>query len=85
MLVPNVLVLDTNTLKVRVQTSTPHSYTCGYQRFSSRKHLLKLLLTGTRLRKWAVAMLSYSSVSTLYPQVIYTIVFSAELNNLQVD
>ena len=39
--------------------------------------LLKLLLTGTHLRKRAVAALSYSPASTLYPQVIHAIAFSA--------
>ena len=34
-----ILVLETNTLKVCVQTSTPHSYTCSYQPFSSRAYL----------------------------------------------
>ena len=41
--VTNVLVLETNALKARVQTSAPHtaphSYTCSYQRFSSRTYL----------------------------------------------
>ena len=46
----------------------------------------RLLLTGTHLRKRAVAiMLSYSPPSTLHPQVIYAIAFSAGLNRLQVD
>ena len=32
----NVLALETNALKARVQTSAPHSSTCSYKRFSSR-------------------------------------------------
>ena len=47
-----------------------------------------LLLTGTHLRKQAVAiMLVYSHQSMLYPQVtcIYAIAFSAGLNGLLVD
>ena len=38
-LVTNVLVLEMNALKLRVQTSAPHSYACSYQRFSSRTSL----------------------------------------------
>ena len=45
----------------------------------------KLLLTGTHLRKRAVATLSYSPASTLHPQVIYAIAFSAGLNGVEVD
>ena len=46
----------------------------------------RLLLTGTKLRKLAVAItLSYSPPSTLHPQVIYAIAFPAGLNGLQVD
>ena len=87
-LVTNVLVLETNTLKARVQTSAQHSYTCSYsvpaifkQNFSRNCYIL----TGTHLRKRVVATLSYSPASTLHPQVIYTIAFSAGLNSLQVD
>ena len=35
------LVLETNALKAHVPTSGSHSYTCSYQRFSSR-HYLKI-------------------------------------------
>ena len=35
-IVTNVLALETNALKAPVKTSAPHSYTCSYQRFSSR-------------------------------------------------
>ena len=38
-LVTNILALDTNTLKVCIQTSAPHSYTCNYQQFSHRASL----------------------------------------------
>ena len=38
-LVTNVLVLETNALKARVQTSAPHRYTCSYQQFSIRTSL----------------------------------------------
>ena len=44
----NVLVLETNALKVRIQNSAPHSYTCSYQRFQAEL-VSKLLLTGTHL------------------------------------
>ena len=37
--VTNVLVLGMNELKALVQTSAPHSYTCSYQRLSSRASL----------------------------------------------
>ena len=30
-LVRNALMLDTNALKTRVQTSAPHGFTCSYQ------------------------------------------------------
>ena len=46
--------------------------------------LSKLLLTGTHLRKQAVATLSYSPAGT-HPQVIYTITFPAGLNGVEVD
>ena len=47
--------------------------------------LSKSLLTGTHLQKRALAvLLSYSPASTLHPQVIYAITFSARLNGLQV-
>ena len=39
----------------------------------------------THLHKRAVATFSYSPASTLHPQVIYAISFSAGLNGLQVD
>ena len=40
-LVTNVLVLETNALKKRVQTSSPltHRYTCSYQRLSNKTSL----------------------------------------------
>ena len=53
--------------------------------YSDDRFSANLLLTGTHLRKWAVVSLSYSLASTLYPQVIYAIVFSAGLSGLEVD
>ena len=95
-LVMNALVLEKNVFKVRVQTLTPphahahtHLHTCMYSVATSdfqTELLSKLLLIGTHLQKWAVAiMLLYSPPSTLHPQVIYTITFSTGLNSLQVD
>ena len=43
------------------------------------------LLSGTYLRKRAVATLSYSPLSMLHPQVIYVIAYSAGLNGFEVD
>ena len=48
------------------------------------KLISKLLLTGTRLRKQAVATPSYSLARILNPQVIYATAFSAGLNGFQV-
>ena len=45
----------------------------------------RLLLTGTHLRKQAVATLSYSPANMLHPQDIYPIALSAGLNGPQVD
>ena len=45
----------------------------------------ELLFKGTHFCKQAVATLSYSPASTLHPQVIYAIAFSAGLNGFQVD
>ena len=47
--------------------------------------LSRLLLKGIHLRKRMLARLSYSPVSTLHPQVIYAVAFSAGLNGLHVD
>ena len=80
----NVLVLEMNTLKEYVETSTPHNYTCRYHQFSSRASL-EIITHRQSPLKTAVATLSYSPVSTLHPQVIYAIAFSAGLNDLQVD
>ena len=83
----NTFVVEMNELKMRVQTSAPHSYTCSYQRLSNRT----TLEIGTHIQKravaqkWAVAMLSYLPASTLHPQVVYVIAFSAGPNGLQVD
>ena len=69
---------------MRVQTSAhaaTHVATTGFQ----TELLWRLLLTGTHLRKHAVGTLLYSPVSTLYPQVIYAVAFSAGLNGFQVD
>ena len=45
----------------------------------------RLLLTGTHLRKRALGnTLLYSPSSTLHPQLIYAVAFSAGLNGLQV-
>ena len=81
----NVLVLETNALKSRVEPSSPHSYKCRYERFSTRTSVEIAILTGTHLRKRAVATLSYSPESTLHPRVIYAIAFSARLNGVYVD
>ena len=78
----NVLVLETNALKLPAHTATHvHVGTSDFQ----AELLLKLLLTGTHLRKRAVATLSYSPASTLHPQVIYAIAFSTGLNSVEVD
>ena len=73
-------MLETNALKLPAHTAT-HVGTSDFQ----AELLSKLLLTGTHLRKRAVATLSYSPASTLHPQVIYAIAFSAELNGVEVD
>ena len=58
----------------------PHTVThVATSNFQAELHS-KLLLTGTHLRKWAVAMLSYSPASTLHPRVISALV----VNSLQV-
>ena len=57
----------------------------GTARMAPRELLSKLLLTGTHLRNRAGATLSYSSGSTLHPQVIYAISFYAGLNGVEVD
>ena len=67
-------------LKLLVHTAT-HVGTSDFQ----AELLSKLLLTGTHLRKRVIVTLSYSPVSTLYPQVIYAIAFSAGLNGVEVD
>ena len=72
-LVMNSLVLETNTLKMRIQTSAPHTHTASYQQLSNRIYLdmVATVLTGTHLQKRVVAIsLSYSPSSTLHPQVI---------------
>ena len=79
--VTKVLVLETNALKEPVQTSAPHSYACS--NFQAEL-LSKLLLIGTHLRKRAASMLSYLPASSLHPQVIYSVAFSAGLNGFQV-
>ena len=65
-----------------VQTSAPHSYTSSYQQFSSRAYLEFDTHRHSSSSKTAVATLKYSPTSTLYPKVIYAIVFSAGLNGL---
>ena len=85
-----VLVLETNALKTSIQTSAPHNYTIDVATSKFQEELiLKLLLTGIHLQKWAVAPLSYSPLSyspasRLHPKVIYTTAFSAGLNGLHV-
>ena len=76
-IVTNVLVLETNMLKARVQTSVPHCYTCSYTSNFQAELLSNLLHTGTHLRKQVVAKILYSPERTLHPQVIhlYTITF----------
>ena len=69
-LVTNILVLEMNALKAHIQTSAPHSYTCTYQRFSSRTYS-KLLLIGTHLRKQAVAT-SRTHLQVRYTHKLYT-------------
>ena len=83
-LVTNVLVLETNALK-RTFKLPPHTAISVATSNFQAELLSKLLLTRTHLQKWAVTTLSYSTVSTLHPQVIYAIAFSAGLNGLQVD
>ena len=63
----------------------PHTATHVATSIYQAELLSKLLLTGTYFRKRAVAMVSYSPTSTLYPQVLYAIVFPPGLNGLQVD
>ena len=79
-----VLVLEMNALKACVQTSPPHTATHVVTSGFQEDIISKLLLTGTHLHKRAVATLLYSPASTLHPQVIYAIAFSAGLNGLQV-
>ena len=71
-------------LKTHIQLY-PHTATHVATSDFQTELLSRLLLTGTHLRKWAVAMLSYLPASMLYPQVIYAIAFSAGLNGIQVD
>ena len=62
----------------------PHTATYVATSDFQTKLLSRLLLTGTHLRKRAVAItLSYSPQSTLHPQVIYAIAFSAGLNGFK--
>ena len=52
--------------------------------FYTKAYSEMIILTGPHLRKWEVAI-AFSPLSTLHPQVIYAIVFSAGLNGLQVE
>ena len=72
-----VLVLETNAFKLPPHTAT-HVANSDFEAEIS----LKLPLTGTHLRKRAVATLAYSPESTLHPQVMYmyAIAFSAGLH-----
>ena len=76
-----VLVLETNALKVRSNFRPPHATHVPNSVFEAEL-IPKMLLTGTHLRK---RQYSYSPASTLYPQVAYAVVFSAELTGLQAD
>ena len=64
----------------------PHTHTASYQRLSNKTYLKVIATHRYTPSKMEVAItLSYSPPSTLYPQVIYAIAFSAGLNGLQVD
>ena len=86
--VTNALVLEMKTLKVCVQTSAQHSCTCtcSYQRFSSRASFKITTPRHLPSKTGGRASLSYSPASSLHPQIIYAIAFSAGLglNGLQV-
>ena len=72
-------------LKAHIQTSPNSGTHVHVAPIDFQAELLsKLIVTGTHLRKWAIATLSYSPASTPQPQVIYTIAFSTGLNGLQV-
>ena len=73
-------MLETNALKVPAHTATR----VGTSDFQTEA-LSKLLLTGTHLRKGAVATLLYSHASTPLPQVMYALAFSAGLNGVEID
>ena len=83
-LVTDTCVLEMNELK-RMFKLQPHTVTHVATSDLQTELLSTMLLTGTHLRKRAMAMLFYSHASTLYPQVMYAIAFSAGLNGLQVN
>ena len=86
-IVTNILVLETNALKARVQTSAPHSYTRSSQQFSSRTCLEIATHRPSPSKSGGsyALVLACELVRYTHAQVIYTIVFSAGLNGLQVD
>ena len=69
-------MLETYALKARVETSSTDSYTFRYKQFSSR--------TSVELATHRHSP-SKTGGSTLHPQGIYAIVFSAGLNGVEVD
>ena len=85
-IVMNVLVLETNTLKTRIQTSTPHRYTCSSQWFLRRTSLKIATHRHSHSKTGGShALVLICEVRMLHPQVVYEIAFSAGLNDLQVD
>ena len=79
-IVMNVFVLETKHIEsARSNFRTTHATHVANSDFEAEL-IAKLLLTGTHLHKQAVATLSYSPESTLHPQVIYAIAFSAVLH-----
>ena len=85
-LVTNILVLEMNELKCALKLQSPPPATYAAASHFQAELLSKVLLAGTHVQKWAVAIkLSYSPSSTLHPQVIYERQSSAGLNGLQVD
>ena len=62
----------------------PHAATHVVTRKFQAELISKLLITGTDVRKQAVATLLSSPASMLHPQDTYAIAFSAGLNGFQV-